>query len=326
MKKVSLANIPTKIVRLDRLSSELGADIYMKRDDQTGSELSGNKVRKLEYSIGEALDRGCDMLITCGGIQSNHCRATASAAALLGLKSVVLLRISEEPEIEGNYFIDKLMGAEVRFCNQEEYRDSRDEIMQKIADEYSAKGFKPYIIPEGASNGVGSLGYYNCMQEIVRQEQEMGLKFDTVVVATGSGGTCAGLNIANRIFDLKKRVIGMCVCDDNLYFQKRIAAMANDALDMLGHPSLHFTYDQIEMIDKYVGLGYAISRDEELEFINYVSKLEGVVFDPVYTGKAMYGLYSELKNNGALKRGEKILFIHTGGLFGLFPVSKKFKF
>lgn len=325
MKKISLANLPTKIVKLDRLSSELGAEIYMKRDDQTGSELSGNKVRKLEYSISEALEKGCDTLITCGGIQSNHCRATVSAATLLGLKSVVLLRISEKPDVEGNYFIDKLMGADVRFCNREEYTFSRDDMMQNIANEYSAKGFKPYIIPEGASNGIGSLGYYECMQEIVRQEEEMALKFDTIVVATGSGGTCAGLNIANRLSGLGKRIIGMCVCDDNLYFQKRIASMANDALDLLGESSHYFDYNDIEMIDRYVGLGYAISRDEELDFIKYVARQEGVIFDPVYTGKAMYGLYNEIKNNGAINRDEKVLFIHTGGLFGLFPVSKQFK-
>ena len=333
MRKISLANLPTKIVKLERLSSELSADIYMKRDDQTGSELSGNKVRKLEFSINEAIENGCNLLITCGGIQSNHCRATVSAAALLGMKSVVLLRISKEPEVEGNYFLDKLMGAEVRFCNREEYSLSRDEIMQKIADEYSAKGYKPYIIPEGASNGIGSLGYYNAMKEIVLQEEQMGMKFDTVIVATGSGGTCAGLNIANRVLGLGKRIIGMCVCDDNLYFQKRIASMANDALDMLAKDgeiereqlnSFYFKYDQIEMIDRYVGLGYAISRREELDFITYIARLEGVVFDPVYTGKAMYGLYSEIKNKGLISNKERVLFIHTGGLFGLFPVSKEF--
>ena len=333
MRKISLANLPTKIVKLERLSSELSTDIYMKRDDQTGSELSGNKVRKLEFSINEAIENGCNLLITCGGIQSNHCRATVSAAALLGMKSVVLLRISQEPEVEGNYFLDKLMGAEVRFCNREEYSLSRDEIMQKIADEYSAKGYKPYIIPEGASNGVGSLGYYNAMKEIVLQEEQMGVKFDTVIVATGSGGTCAGLNIANRVLGLGKRIIGMCVCDDNLYFQKRIASMANDALNMLAKDgeiereqldSFYFKYDQIEMIDRYVGLGYAISRREELDFITYIARLEGVVFDPVYTGKAMYGLYSEIKNKGLISNKERVLFIHTGGLFGLFPVSKEF--
>ena len=333
MKKISMANLPTKIVKLERLSSELGAEIYMKRDDQTGSELSGNKVRKLEYSINEAIENGCNLLITCGGIQSNHCRATVSAAALLGLKSVVLLRISKEPEVEGNYFLDKLMGAEVRFCNREEYSSSRDEIMQKIADEYSAKGYKPYIIPEGASNGIGSLGYYNAMKEIVLQEEQMDVKFDTIIVATGSGGTCSGLNIANKIFGLGKRIIGMCVCDDNLYFQKRIASMSNDALDILAKngeielgrlDSLYFKHDEIEMIDRYVGLGYAISRKEELDFITYIARLEGVVFDPVYTGKAMYGLYNEIKNNGLISNKERVLFIHTGGLFGLFPVSKEF--
>ncbi len=332
--KLSLANIPTKISKLEKLSKELNTNLFIKRDDQTGSELSGNKVRKLEYSLFEAKQRGANLLITCGGIQSNHCRATVSAAALLGMKSAVLLRISEKPDVEGNYFLDKLLGADVFFCNKEEYSNQRDQIMEKIANDYSAKGYVPYIVPEGASNGVGSLGYYYAMKEIVEQEKEMGVVFDTIVVATGSGGTAAGLNVANKILSLNKRVIGMCVCDDNEYFQKRIANMSNVCLDYLEkygeiseqrRKTILFTPSEIEMEDKYVGIGYALSRAEELEFIKKVARLEGVVLDPVYTGKAMYGVWNELQNGGSLINSKNILFIHTGGLFGLFPVSKKFE-
>ena len=361
MKKISLANLPTKIVKLDRLSKELGTSIYIKRDDQTGSELSGNKVRKLEYSIAEAQSRGCNLLITCGGIQSNHCRATVSAATLLGMKSAVLLRISKKgadnipykeginapqcprkdlltPEVAGNYFMDRLFGADIHFCSPEEYSSQRDVLMEKLADYYREKGYNPYIIPEGASNGIGTLGYYSAMQEIVSQEKEMGVNFDTVVVATGSGGTCAGLNLANRVYELKKRIVGMCVCDNNLYFQERIARISNDAIDYLAkfevlpeskltpemRKKYHFTPEEIEMIDKYVGIGYSLSRPEELEFIKKISALEGVVFDTCYTGKGMYGVWNELQKGGALYGSENLLFIHTGGLFGLFPNSDHF--
>lgn len=359
MKKISLANLPTKIVKFNNLSKELGTNVFIKHDDQTGSELSGNKVRKLEFSIAEALSQGCDMLITTGGIQSNHCRATVSAATLLGMKSAVLLRISKKgaenvcykegigapesgredlmtPEVAGNYFMDRLLGADVHFCSPEEYSQSRNEIMEKLAAEYRNKGYKPYVIPEGASNGVGALGYYSAMKEIVAQEKEMGIKFDTIVVATGSGGTCAGLNVANRILGLGKRVVGMCVCDNNQYFQERIAKICNDSLDYLvsfgeienltpeKRKEYTFAPSQIEMNDQYIGIGYALSRPEEMEFIKKVSRMEGIIFDTCYTGKGMYGVWNELQKGGSLYGSKNLLFIHTGGLFGLFPNSTNF--
>lgn len=333
MNKLSLANTPTKIEKLTRLSDLLNSNIFIKRDDQTGSEYSGNKIRKLEYSIKEALDQGCDFLITCGGIQSNHCRATVAAAVKLGLNSAVLLRISDTPELEGNYFLDKLMGADVHFCTREEYSNSRTEIMEKLAAQYKEQGYKPYIIPEGASNGIGTMGYYSAMKEIVEQEKQLGINFDTIIVACGSGGTVAGLNVANKVHNYGKRIVGMCVCDDNWYFQTRIAEMSNVCLEYLvkfGEISTEeaskqqFTPEEIEMNDKYVGIGYALSRPEELEFINKIASLEGVVFDPVYTGKGLYGVWNELQEGGNLNTSKNILFIHTGGLFGLFPVSKSF--
>lgn len=327
MKKYSLANLPTKIEKLERLSAELNANIYIKRDDQTGSEFSGNKVRKLEYLITDALSKGCDLLITCGGIQSNHCRSTVAVATKLGLKSAVLLRISEEPAVVGNYFLDKLMGADVKFCTREEYSQSRGEIMEAMANEYRAQGYNPYVIPEGASNAIGSLGYYNCMLEILEQEKELGVKFDTVVVATGSGGTYAGLYLANEVHKLGKRVIGMAVCDDVEYFTNIAQEISNETLTYLPaeYSAAELKRENIEINDKYVGIGYALSRPEELEFIKKVAQLEGVVFDPVYTGKGIYGLYNELQEGGNIEQNSNILFIHTGGLYGLFPVSETFE-
>jgi len=337
MKKLSLANLPTKIEKLERLSAENGLNIYIKRDDQTGSEWSGNKIRKLEFSVQEAQQKGCNLLITCGGIQSNHCRATVAVATHFGMKSVVLLRISEEPPVEGNYFLDMLMGAQVRFCTKEEYSKKRGDIMQAIADEYAAKGYKPYIIPEGASNGVGTLGYYNAMQEIVAQEKELGVEFDAIVIATGSGGTAAGLNLANIVHGYGKRIVAMAVCDDIAYFQRACRECCYDALPYLveqGEISMQkadelkesIKPEDIEVNEKYVGIGYALSRPEELEHIKRIACLEGVVFDPVYTGKATYGIVNELKEGGNLRSSKNLLFIHTGGLYGLFPVSRKFEF
>lgn len=335
MKKMVLANLPTKIQRLSRWSDECGKNIYVKRDDQTGSEWSGNKIRKLEFAVQEALEQGCNLLITCGGIQSNHCRATVAVAAHLGLKAAVLLRISEEPPVEGNYFLDRLMGADVRFCTRDEYRDHRGDIMQEMADGYAAQGYKPYIIPEGASFGVGVLGYFFAMKEIVAQEKEMGVRFDTVLVATGSGGTLAGLQLANLIHGYGKRVIGVCVCDDAAYFQDIAARISRDALPYLiaqgeiSEPeaarwTASLKPGDFEFFEEYVGIGYALSRPEELEHIRRMARLEGTVFDPVYTGKATYGMVNELKEGGRLRSSENILFIHTGGLYGLFPISRTF--
>ena len=322
--KLNLANLPTKIEKLSRLSQEWGFDLYVKRDDQTGSELSGNKVRKLEYVLKEAFDMGCDTIITCGGIQSNHCRATVVAATKLEMNPVVLLRISEAPKVEGNYFLDKLFGADVRFCTPEEYRSSRNEIMKKIAEDFSQNGHKAYIVPEGASFGIGALGYYDCMLEIVAQEKAMGINFDTVVVAVGSGGTYAGLYLANKFLKLNKRVIGMAVCDNQNYFKDVIFDISKEALPYINE-KIDINREEIEINDKYIGVGYALSRPEELSFIAEIARKEALALDPVYTGKAMYGLYNEIKSSN-MSDSKNILFIHTGGLFGLFPKQSDFKF
>lgn len=335
MKKLSLANLPTKIQKLERLSKALDSNIYIKRDDQTGSEWSGNKIRKLEFSVQEALQQGADLLITTGGIQSNHCRATVAVATYYGMKSAVLLRISEQPPVEGNYFLDLLMGADVRFCNREEYSNSRNEIMAAMAEEYRRQGYHPYIIPEGASNGVGTLGYYNAFHEILEQEKQLGIEFDTIVIATGSGGTAAGLNLANILGGYGRRIVAMAVCDDVKYFQNHCHKISLEALPYLVEQgeisqakadkhAVSIKPEDFEINDRYVGIGYALSRPEELEHIKNIARMEGVVFDPVYTGKATYGLWNELQEGGGLRGAKNVLFIHTGGLYGLFPVSRSF--
>jgi D-cysteine desulfhydrase len=196
--------------------------------------------------------------------------------------------------------------------------------MKSIADEVAINGGKAYVIPEGASFGIGTLGYYECMQEIAAQEKEMGIIFDTIVVAVGSGGTYAGLYLANKFFNLNKRVIGMAVCDNSDYFKKVIANISQEALPYINEKIVICTED-IEINDKHVGIGYALSRPEELSFIAEIASKEGLILDPVYTGKAMYGLFNEIKSSGISKSGN-ILFIHTGGLFGLFPKQDDFVF
>ena len=323
--RIYLANLPTKIEKLEKLSNELhGPDIYIKRDDQTGTEFSGNKIRKLEYSFKEAMDKGCNYVITCGGIQSNHCRATAAVAAKLGMKSCLVLRGDSKTPVDGNLFLDKLLGAEVRFVTPDEYKFKRKEIMENIKLEMEGKGYKPYIIPEGASNGIGLFGYYNAMKEIMEQEKKMNIHFDGIVIATGSGGTYAGLFLASKLLNAGTKIFGVNVCDDEEYFKNKISDILIDGQNYINE-NISFSKDEINILDGYVGEGYAISNQEGREFIYKLAKLESLILDPVYTGKAMYGLCEEIKK-GNFKDYKNILFVHTGGLFGLFPQKDLFKF
>lgn len=324
-KKLKLGNFPTKLERLEKISSMLKENIYVKRDDQTGTEVSGNKIRKLEYSIQEALNNDCDTLITCGGIQSNHARATAAAGIKVGLKSVLVLRSDDKPEMEGNYLIDKILGAEVRIISSDDYREKRQEIMEDIVKELEAKGRKGYIIPEGASNGIGTFGYLKCFNEILEQEKQIGITFDTIVTAVGSGGTYAGLYLGNKLNDSKKKIVGVNVCDTAEYFKDRICSILEEVKTYIPETDFEISKDDMCIIDGYVGDGYALSRPEELEFICDFAEAEGIILDPVYTGKAMRGLYTEIKK-GTFKDSENILFIHTGGFFGLFSKREQFGF
>lgn len=323
--RIRLAHLPTPIEKLERLSAKLdGPVIYMKRDDQTGTEWSGNKIRKLEYSLKEALEHGADTLITCGGIQSNHCRATAAAAARLGLKAVLVLRGSEPAVPEGNLLLDRMLGAEIVWVTAEDYRHRRLAIMEEHSRRLAAAGRKAYIIPEGASNAIGAFGYYSALAEIVAQERELGLTFDAIVVADGSGGTHAGLVLARKLLHTEHDIIGINVCDDAEYFVQAIGRILEDCRSYVDVP---YTWapEDIRVIDGYVGRGYALGRPEERQFMQELAQLEGVILDPVYTGKAFYGLTEEIRK-GTFSGMPNILFIHTGGLYGLFPQGGEFAF
>ncbi len=323
-RKNNYANLPTKIEKLPRLSRSLeGPEIYIKRDDQTGIEVSGNKIRKLEYLMADALDKGTDALITCGAIQSNHCRATAAVGAKLGIPVHLVLKENRKPEMIGNYLLDHLFGAKTHRISESDYQHHRGTILKKLGDQLLSQGKTPYIIPEGASNGLGCFGYRDVIEEIQQQEKSLGFSFDAVVVATGSGSTLGGLILGKTMYDYPGEVIGFNIAADAKTFQNRISLILKEAgtyLDSQTFDADHplFSPENIPIIDGYVGEGYGKSRKEEWEFLQYIARSEGILLDPVYTGKALYGLTEEIKK-GNFDKHQRILFIHTGGVFGLIP-------
>ncbi|MFQ6111473.1 MAG: 1-aminocyclopropane-1-carboxylate deaminase/D-cysteine desulfhydrase [Nitrospinota bacterium] len=317
--KVELARLPTRIEELPSLSERLGARLYIKRDDETGFLLGGNKVRKLEYLLQEALEGKHDTVVTCGGVQSNHARATAVAARRLGMDSFLILRGAEGAPLDGNLLLDRLVGGEVRFVTPEEYRE-RDAVFREVERELRARGRNPYLIPEGGSNALGALGYASMVGELKGQLAEKGLSVDAVICADGSGGTHAGLLLGRELFGLEAEVFGVNVCDDAPYFVKRISAIMEEARERFGLkvPGR----EEIRVIDGYVGEGYALNTREELSLIAEVARTEGVILDGVYTAKAFRGMVDQLRKNPGIF-GRSILFLHTGGVLGLFPKRRE---
>jgi D-cysteine desulfhydrase len=312
--RLSLARLNTPIEKLSRLSQVLGLsdEIWVKRDDLTGAALSGNKIRKLEYLFHEALTAGCGAVVTCGGIQSNHCRATAVAAARLGLRCTVVLRGSEpEDSGLGNLLLNNLTGAHVRWISADDYRNRRQGIMEQEGERWREQGLRPYIIPEGGSNALGACGYVDCVREIAEAEKELGFSFDVVAHAVGSGGTAVGVATGREVYGLNFQTLGFPVCDDNGYFDQVAAPIFEDlARYFPAARNASITFE-----DGYKGIGYAQSTKEEEAFLQLVARSSGLILDPAYTCKAFLGLIEESK---ARRFGPKarILFIHTGGLFG----------
>lgn len=319
--KVNLAHTPTPLQRLDRLSSQCGADIWAKRDDLTGCGLSGNKVRKLEYVLAEALAQEADTIITCGKIQSNLARATALACARLGLKCHLVLRFDgpgQTPELSGNYLLDRMVGAGVEFVDAEGW-DNRDQIMADRAKEMISRGRNPYILPYGASTALGALGVVEVCGELRNDLAQIpgGLEEPfTIFTATGSGGTLAGLAMGVRLYELNARVVGINV-DDFAQNKRSVDAILLEAKERLGIDHGLGPGEGYMLMDGYVGRGYALSTQEELDFVTMVARTEGLILDPVYTGKTLRALAMELKARPAEYPGRNV-FLHSGGIFHLF--------
>jgi D-cysteine desulfhydrase len=309
---------PTPIQRLERLSKALGGpEIWIKRDDLTGLAGGGNKTRKLEFLVAEALAQGADTLITVGAVQSNHCRLTLAAAAHEGLKCRLVLeqRVagSYRKDASGNNFLFDLLGAES--LTVVDAGVDLNAAMQAEAEKLKAQGRKGYVIPGGGSNALGAMGYVVCAREIMQQSLDMGLAFDEIVVASGSAGTHAGLLVGFTGANAGVPLTGVNVRRKRDEQEGNVHRLAVEAAAFSGLPSPK--RESVVAFDEWVGPGYSLPTDEMVETVRMFAQLEGVLLDPVYTGKAAAGLIG-LARRGHFKKDAKVLFVHTGGAPSLF--------
>ena len=297
-----------------------GIEIFLKRDDLTGSELSGNKIRKLEFILYDAITNKADTLITCGGINSNHCRASAALAARAGLGCHLILKGEKSAIVDGNLLLDKLFGANISYVSEHEYEQDIDGLMAAYANKIRRRGKKPYIIPEGASSPLGLWGYILEGIELKRQLDKAGIKADYIVCAVGSGGTYAGLHLARQYLKWPVKILGMAAGRNTEYFIEKIHSLLFSFEDKYDFP-VNLNEQQILIDDNYIGPGYAKISQKEASFIKGVATNAGVILDPSYTAKAMIGLF-DFMIKGKIPAKSKVVFIHTGGLLSVFPHRK----
>ncbi|XP_026407976.1 bifunctional D-cysteine desulfhydrase/1-aminocyclopropane-1-carboxylate deaminase, mitochondrial-like [Papaver somniferum] len=320
----SLAHTPTPIHRWNLPNLPKDVEVWIKRDDLSGMQLSGNKVRKLEFLMADAVAQGADCIITIGGIQSNHCRATAVAARYLNLDCHLILRTSQaivdkDPGLVGNLLVERLVGANVELVSKEEYsRIGSVALTELLKERLINEGRRPYVIPVGGSNSLGTWAYIEAVREIEDQLHigQGKMKFDDIVVACGSGGTTTGLSLGSMLSTLKAKIHSFAVCDTPSYFYDNVQSHL-DGLDA------GVNSRDIVNIQDAKGLGYAISTSEELTLIKEIAAATGVILDPVYSGKAVILMLKNIAENPGKWEGRKILFIHTGGLLGLYDKAEQ---
>lgn len=315
--KTSLGFFPTPLVELSRLSVFLGGPkIFMKRDDLTGLALGGNKTRKLEYILPDALKQGCDTIITAGAAQSNHCRQTAAAAAKLNLDCHLLLGGNAPLKAQGNLLLDHLFACHIHWTGS----NRKGEDIARIFAQLQSEGKKPYIVPYGGSNELGALSFIDAVKEL--QQQNTGAEFSHVIFASSSGGTHAGLILGKKIYNKTFDLVGINIdkeANSALSFDQQITQLVNSTANLIG---LNYTFSKDELIlnSDYVGNGYGVIGPKENEAISLTAKFEGILLDPVYTARAMSGLI-HLVRSGKFEKNDKVLFWHTGGAPSLFAYA-----
>lgn len=340
-KCLDLAVVPTAFRPLDRISEALGGPrIWIKHDDLTGSAVSGNKIRKLEFLAAEAQERNADVLVTCGGVQSNHCRATAITAARLNMKCHLLLRgpntliereqayavedLYTENGIDGNLLLGVISGASVSIYSPGYYGENLEREFERVSAHYETEGLVSYAIPTGGSNATGLWGYVRAAQELVNDFERENITPSSVFCATGSGGTQGGLALGFHLLRYAAQVFGVAVCDSAQYFFDKIKDDVNAWQSKYDIGVANVAAEiSINTVEGYIGPGYAMGYPELFNTIEKLARLEGVILDPVYTGKAFYGMIEQIRQ-GHLDKDSDIVFVHTGGVFGLFPFKNSF--
>jgi D-cysteine desulfhydrase len=316
-----LAQLPTPLEELKSLSRQLaGPEILIKRDDQTGLALGGNKTRKLEFLLGDALAKGADTLVTLGAAQSNHCRQTAAAAAKAGLRCELLLNGKKPDVVNGNLLLNELLGANLHWIE----RSQRAAKLQELDAQLRAQGRKPYLIPVGGSNGVGATGYVVAMQELMSQLRANGRRVDHILFGTSSGGTQAGIILGARIAGFTGPLHGLSIDKndpEHFEYETEVARITNDCAEYIGS-SIRVTRDDVKVVYGYTGEGYGVVGDLERDAIRLLARSEGIVLDPVYAGRA-FGAMVDFIRKGVFKKGETVLFWHTGGAPALFAYAKE---
>jgi len=314
--RIPLGFLPTPLEELPRLTQALGGPrLLIKRDDQTGLASGGNKARKLEFSVAEALRQGVDTLITVGGVQSNHCRQTAAAAARCGLRCIVVLRGHAPATANGNLLLDHLLGAQVVFSGDR----TREAVAEDVAKEQRAAGHRPHLIPVGASNEIGAVGFVAAIEELDSQLKERKLSVDRVVFASSSFGTQAGLCVGSKAIGFTPQIAAIAIDSSRAELQAGVAAIARATIQRLGL-DLSLTPEEVVAYDGYLGAGYAVMGELEREAISLMARSEGILLDPVYTGRAMAGLIDLIRKR-EFGKDETIVFWHTGGSAALFAYA-----
>ncbi|WIF95061.1 D-cysteine desulfhydrase family protein [Caminicella sporogenes] len=314
-KRKKLGIFPTPFKKLQNLSSKFNVNLFIKRDDLSGVGVGGNKIRKLEFLLADAIDKGCDTVITIGGAQSNHAMLTAASCRKLHLEPILVLKKRGVTDTKGNLLLNNILDAKIYFIDTDSTSEVYDEAI-KLSEELMKKGKKPYVIPMGGSNILGTLGYINCAFELFKQADEIGVNIDHIVCASGSGGTQGGIIAGVKLLDKKTKVTGVMVSPEK-DFEKKISNLVNGALKLL-ESDICINEKEVVLKD-YVGLGYAIPSEIGTQAIKLLAKNEGIILDPVYTGKAFGGLI-DLIERGYIRENENVVFIHTGGIPGLFAI------
>jgi D-cysteine desulfhydrase len=315
--RLPLALAPTPILKLDRVSRRLGVDLYVKRDDLTGLLESGNKIRKLEFLVGDALAQGADTLIAAGTPQSNGCRAVAAVAARLGLRALLVVTGPRPPVYDGNLLLDRLLGAHVRFCGGAE---EVTEVMDELAAEVRARGGRPYLIPESGSNEVGALGYLECAVELAEQIHHGAPRFDAVVISAFTGGSQAGLLLGKQLAGLPGEIVGVPIASAAERVRDHVERTMREAIRRYG-----FAVEvpkTVHLLDGDPGGDRGDVADAELGLVADIARSEGVVLDPIYTARGFRALVETLARDRKVL-GQRVCFIHTGGLYSLFPFRER---